>query len=115
MNGATLWSTAYCNAFQTLLVRLWHLSGDTRPAKMQMICAFLAAPPDHSMSRSDSASAPEQGADVDVLGTTVMVTVLAGKPAALRNLLRSVVLTVLCPTTAIFCPVPSAPAEYKGL
>ena len=27
----------------------------------------------------------------------------------------ALVLTVLCPITAIFCPVPSAPAEYKAL
>src|SRR5215469_7966881 len=107
MNGATLVCTAWSSAFQTLLARAPpHVSwlAVLRLATIKIIVAFGARAPDHSRSRSDSLSSPEHFVGVVPDGTTVVVIVLAGSPAALRKLLRSVGLIALCPITAIFCP-----------
>src|SRR5579871_564249 len=106
MKGATLCWITYVRALQTLVARLVQVSPVPNPAKTNVILAFWATPPDHSISRSDSPSSPGQRVAVPPAG--VIVTVLAGSPAALRKLFRSVVLTVLCPMIAMFCPDPPA-------
>src|SRR5215469_9506383 len=106
MNGATLFWMAYCSAFQTLFTRVLQFLPESTPAYTNVTLAFCATRPAHSISRSDSPSSP--GQRVAVPFTRVTVTVLGASPAALRKLFRSVVLTVLCPMTAILCPDPPA-------
>src|SRR5580704_4128580 len=111
MTGAYLLSTACCRASHTVYVR-WpvQVSVPTRPAYTKMRLAFLATPPDHSRSRSDSPSSPGQRVELELLGYSTYWGVIAAKPAALRKLLRSRALTLDCPMIAIVWPVPLVPA-----
>src|ERR1700747_667344 len=117
MNGATLLSIAACSASHTFKpCRCVQVSPLESGANTKVMLAFLATPPDHSRSRSDSPSSPGQRVGVPApTELEFIVTVLAGSWAALRKLFRSLVATVLCPTTAIFWFDPVSPAVYNGV
>src|ERR1700758_4872440 len=116
MNGATLVLIAVYSASHTFKpCRCVQVSPLESGANTKVMLAFLATPPDHYRSRSDSPSSPGQRVVVPAPTTLeFIVTVLAGSWAALRKLARSLATTVLSPTAAIVWPDPVSPAVYSG-
>src|ERR1700758_4824461 len=104
MNGATLVLIAVYSASHTLKpCRFVQVSPLESGANTKVMLAFLATPPDHSRSRSDSPSSPGQRVGVPApTELEFIVTVLAGSWAALRKLFRSLGAPLTCPATAVF-------------